>query len=381
MILTNEETLVKTIMLDKFNPRRLGKNVKMNITQYELIEEALNSKKSTELFKSMRAGLSWVNKIVVVPINELSDEERNKYDIENEDYKYVVIEGNTRVACLSRLLDNNTFIPVLVATRSSNEEYKLFLKERKRLQSISNVMVVKDWGDVQKAKQLYDSYIITKEINPEMSERAIFKELAENIGMPSSTVKKFIYRYIFYRELIEKVENIPEDDFKFFEIFEQNNEIRALFGWNTKSGLFIWEDNEIMESEDNLEEVDTKQELFYMMPEIIKISKKENINSKILRDIIRKNYGLGFMEIHRIMEEIIEYSMKEEYSYDSIKKYFNNEENDQEEEKLDREIRQAIKMLKNYPINQEFSCNYKLQIQQINKLSEKIMKCFYIVMQ
>ncbi|WP_349393398.1 hypothetical protein, partial [Clostridium perfringens] len=166
MLLENKNVFITDIMLDSDNPR-FGVN-KSNLTQEELALYLLNDRKSKELLASMCTALTWVNKIVVMKIEDLSEEDRNKYKLSKKSkYKYIVIEGNTRVACLlhnamRKVIGLNEKIPVIIANKEKNETYDEYTIAKKRLQSISNIMIVKDWGDVQKAKQLYESYILHK---------------------------------------------------------------------------------------------------------------------------------------------------------------------------------------------------------------------------
>lgn len=377
MLLVDAHAQIDEIMLDILNPR-LGR--KMECSQIELAEELLNDKKAKELLTSMKAGLSWVNRIVIIPIDQLSEEERYIYGVDLlSNYKYIVVEGNTRLACLlhdsmKEVLEKNEGIPVLIVKKSENESYKEFLKQRKRLQSIANVMIVKDWRDVQKAKQLFESYILNKEIAPNESESSIFKELAENIGLAPKDVKKYIYRYIFYKELSEKVQKIQENDFKFFEIYEQNSEIRALFGWDTRKGAFIWNNADEVQDEFEDEEIDKKQELLYMVPEIIEIAKDEKVSSKDLRDIIRRHHKDGILDIHQKIEDIISYTKKDNYRNDAFEKYFPRESNSISiEEKLKKDIDTVVDILQNYPINNKFSYAYRDKIELIRDLSENLI--------
>jgi len=381
MHLVEEYVLIGEVMLDILNPR-LGK--KVDYTQKELASFLLRGPKSKELLTSMKSGLSWVNKIVVVPISELSENEKEVYREINsnfeKEYKYIVIEGNTRVACLlnqsmREVFDLNEKLLVIVVSKSDKETDRQFLKERKRLQSISNVMIVKDWDDVPKAKQLFESYELIKEINPEKPEKEIFKELADTLGLAVSLVKKFIYRYVFYKELIENVEPIEEKDFKFFEIFEQNNTIRAMFGLDIKSSMFEWEVLDEIDDETQLEKIERKQELLYLFPKIIEVAKDEKISSKALRDIVRDNHKEGLEEIHQRFEDIVQYASKDEYSNDGFLKYFEKEKDVQQEERLlEDSINSILRALKSFPVNQDYACKFKEHIISIKETSDKILK-------
>ncbi len=380
MYLQEENVLVTEIMLDIVNPR-LGR--KVNYSQRELAKYLQTGSKSRELLTSMKSGLTWVNKIVITRVEDLSKEEVEIYTDYDKDfkskYKYVVTEGNTRIACLLHesmveVFNINDTIPVVIARKSDGETEKEFLRERKRLQSIANVMIVKDWEDVPKAKQLYESYILSKEISTEKAEKDIFRELAENIGMATSIVKKLIYRYIFYKELIENVGFIEERDFKFFEVFEQNSKIRAIFGLNIKNITFEWESLEEIDDENIIELIEKKQELLYWFPKLIEIAKDEKISSKKLRDIIREYYTEGLEEFHQRIKDLIEYSITDECCNDCFSRYFKSEKDIRQEEKeLQDNIKNIIQTLKSFPVNQDYAVNLKEDIIKIKSISSRIV--------
>ncbi|MCI6693365.1 MAG: hypothetical protein MR510_12940 [Clostridium sp.] len=381
MYLQEKNVLVTEIMLDIINPR-LGR--KVNYSQNELAKYLQRGKKSKELLTSMKSGLTWVNKIVITRVDELSVEEIELYEEYNKnfinEYKYVVTEGNTRLACLLHdsmraIFNLKETIPVVIARKSEGESEKEFLRERKRLQSIANVMIVVDWEDVPKAKQLYESYILIKEISPEKIEKDIFKELAENIGLATSLVKKLIYRYIFYKELIENVESIEEKDFKFFEVFEQNGKIRAMFGLDIKNSIFEWELLDEIDDENLIELIEKKQELLYWFPKLIEIAKDEKISSKKLRDIIRENYVMGVEDFHQRIKDIIEYSTTDEYCNDCFSRFFKSETDIKQEEKLlEGNIKNIIQTLKSFPVNQDYAVNFKEDIIKVKDISNRILK-------
>ena len=92
---------LKEIMIDSYNPRFVNK---IGNSQQEIISHLQKGVEYKELLVSMLKKITWVNKIVVVPIEELSEDEKNLYRLDNpnfeQDFKYIIVEGNTRVACL-----------------------------------------------------------------------------------------------------------------------------------------------------------------------------------------------------------------------------------------------------------------------------------------
>ncbi|WP_415322308.1 hypothetical protein [Clostridium perfringens] len=384
MLLENKNVFITDIMLDSDNPR-FGVN-KNNLTQEELALYLLNDRKSKELLASMCTALTWVNKIVVMKIEDLSEEDRNKYKLSKKSkYKYIVIEGNTRVACLlhnamRKVIGLNEKIPVIIANKEKNETYDEYTIAKKRLQSISNIMIVKDWGDVQKAKQLYESYILHKKVNQKETDSSIFRNLAENIGISMQAVKKNIYRYMFLKEISDNSDVIKDSDFKYLEIFEVSNAIRMMFGYNIKNGEFLWYSNSDSEDETIIEEFEKKQQLLYMFPNIIEICKEEKISSKELRDIIRSFKENEYEELYNRFEDIIEYSKKLDYKNDSIKKYFCKEEDSKKlENEVEENLKNLTKELRKFPLNESFAKKQRDKIEEIEKICRNILSCMDII--
>ncbi|EJT5918385.1 hypothetical protein QTI39_01430 [Clostridium perfringens] len=384
MLLENKNVFITDIMLDSDNPR-FGVN-KSNLTQEELALYLLNDRKSKELLASMCTALTWVNKIVVMKIEDLSEEDRNKYKLSKKSkYKYIVIEGNTRVACLlhnamRKVIGLNEKIPVIIANKEKNETYDEYTIAKKRLQSISNIMIVKDWGDVQKAKQLYESYILHKKVNQKETDSSIFRNLAENIGISMQAVKKNIYRYMFLKEISDNSDVIKDSDFKYLEIFEVSNAIRMMFGYNIKNGEFLWYSNSDSEDETIIEEFEKKQQLLYMFPNIIEICKEEKISSKELRDIIRSFKENEYEELYNRFEDIIEYSKKLDYKNDSIKKYFCKEEDSKKlENEVEENLKNLTKELRKFPLNESFAKKQRDKIEEIEKICRNILSCMDII--
>lgn len=384
MLLENKNVFITDIMLDSDNPR-FGVN-KSNLTQEELALYLLNDRKSKELLASMCTALTWVNKIVVMKIEDLSEEDRNKYKLSKKSkYKYIVIEGNTRVACLlhnamRKVIGLNEKIPVIIANKEKNETYDEYTIAKKRLQSISNIMIVKDWGDVQKAKQLYESYILHKKVNQKETDSSIFRNLAENIGISMQAVKKNIYRYMFLKEISDNSDVIKDSDFKYLEIFEVSNAIRMMFGYNIKNGEFLWYSNSDSEDETIIEEFEKKQQLLYMFPNIIEICKEEKISSKELRDIIRSFKENEYEELYNRFEDIIEYSKKLDYKNDSIKKYFCKEEDSKKlENEVEENLKNLTKKLRKFPLNESFAKKQRDKIEEIEKICRNILSCMDII--
>lgn len=370
------KVFVKEIMLDTNNPR-FGRRLKKS--QEELKEFLLV--KSTEILVSMQCGLAWVNKIVLAPIEDLSVKEREELGVIPSGKKYVIVEGNTRVACLlheSMREEARKKIPVIVLKKSEGENDNLYLMGRKRIQSIANVMIVKDWDELPKAKQLYESYKLAKVIDKTKPENIIFKELGEDIGIPLAKVKNNVLKYIFYKELVNSGNEILEDDFKYLEIFEQSNSIRNLYGYDAECGEFIWNDTSEDISENQVEMIENKKELLYLIPEMIKVAKNENISSKTFRNILKKYKPEDLENILQKFKEICKDTENDEYTYDSFEVRLDSEGNNDEKKcrEYDISMEKFKKTLKNFPVNQDYARNFEKDLLEINELINKILKCF-----
>ena len=371
---------LKEIMIDSYNPRFVNK---IGNSQQEIILHLQKGVEYKELLVSMLKKITWVNKIVVVPIEELSEDEKNLYRLDNpnfeQDFKYIIVEGNTRVACLhsemlKKRFDNGELIPVIVVMKEEGESYKEFLHERKRLQSIANVMIVKEWDDVPKAKQMYTSYKLLQEIYPEKSEKEILKELADTLGIKPSIVKTAVYKYAFYKELIENSYGIQEKDFKYLEALHQNLSIQNMFGLDKKKMEFEWGLCD-KDDEDINEITELKQQTLYMFPEIIEIAKDEKVSSKVLRDILRRYQDNGVEELYQKFSDICQYSKIDEYSNDAFVKYLPVEEySEKEERKIKDNINSALRTLKSFPVNEDYSSTFFKDIEKIKDLADKIIK-------
>lgn len=377
MRLVETKAKLEEVMLDNFNPRFKCEVIG---SQEQVIAELQKGEKSRELLTSMLTEIRWVNKIVVVEIQQLSEKEKEKYrkidlNFENK-YKYIVVEGNTRISCLyhpdlKKKFDAGELIPVIVAVREDGESDNSFLQERKRLQNIANVMVVKEWSDISKAKQLHSSFKLIQEINPDKTEREIIKELADSLGVKPTVVRNFVYRYAFYKELVENGANIEEKDFKFLEGLHQNSVMTSNFGLDNKKMEFEWNIED--ENEEISEDVETKQQLLNMFPQVMEIAKDEKISSKALRDILRKHKEEGVEGLFQKFVDLCEYSLSEDYANDGFAKVFKLEEGNDEELRVENNIKSAIKTLKNFPLNADYAVNFKEDIKKIKALTERII--------
>ncbi|GAA0075981.1 hypothetical protein UT300005_03590 [Clostridium sp. CTA-5] len=376
----DKEVLIKEIMLDNDNPRFGGR---IDKSQEEIREILMHGQKARELLVGMRTGLIWSNKIAIAPINELTKNERALIGSIPKGKKYITVDGNTRLACLLDDSMRETFninekLKVVILEKSDDESDIEYLKNRKRLQSIDNVMIVTDWNEIPKSKQLYDSYKLIKEIDPAKLENKIFKELGDQIGISLTRVKGAIFRYVFYKVLTENVEELDKHDFKYLEIFEQSNDIRTLFGYLNDKGMFIWDNKESMDDDEEI--IEKRKELLYIFPKIVEIARSENINSKKLRDLIRKYKSDDLEDLLQKFKDIQDYYKASDYASDSIVSILesNLDYEEQEIKEINCKIDSVIKVLKSFPINQDYAISFKEKLLEINIRSEKLLKCLDI---
>jgi len=369
MKLANQEAYIDQIMLDPFNPRFSISPSK----QQEQIQRALmDDQKTKDLLNSMQSGITWVNKIVVRSLNTYDKEGKAKLGNDLHGFDYVVVEGNTRLACLKdskmgESFNRNTLIPIIEAVKEENETNDEYDRQLRRLQGIANVMVVKDWDDIPKAKHVFSLYVDKKQLHPGKSNLQIFKDISMELGISAAKIKMFIFRYMFYREISENSSQIVKDDWKFMEVFESNEAVRKLFGWDSHNSInFDWEKENDEEDGDSL----LKQELLYMFPEIMESAKREEISSKKLRDIIRNIYNNQTVEeFLNEMKEVVKHD-NEDYSYNNWKRrYLNTQLPDDSENEWDMKLTNILEMIKQYPMNEDWPLN---QIGKLHDIQKKV---------
>lgn len=382
MILKEKFLSINEIMLDPFNPRFS----ESPSTEQEKIQKKLIELSSTkELLNSMKSGITWVNKIVVRTIDSYSINQSKKLGEDLTGFSYVAVEGNTRLACLKdekmdNFINRRHPIPVIEAIKEDGETQEQYERAIRRLQGIANVMVVKDWEAIPKAKHIYHLYMDKRNQNSDASNTQIFKKISEELGLKPGDVKGAVYRYIFYKEISENSDPIDKDDWKFLEVFEQNETVRKVFGWDNNISSFEW--NENLEQGNLLASFDEntsliKQELLYMFPEIIESAKRENINSKKLRDTFRDIIAseVTIENLFNDMKETVRHD-NDEYAYNNWKKkYFQQQEQLDNETEWKNNLEKMVNWLKQYPINEDWSSNH---IEQLNEIKVKVERLITI---
>jgi hypothetical protein len=269
MKLTPIDVSLKELMIDNFNPRFTKEK---NISQQELISDMLLSKSSKELLRSLQEDIKWVNRIV---IQQLEYHEYFESLNKDENHKYIVVEGNTRLACLKsgtiKDFNENSIIPVLLAEKEEEESLEEFRKQIRITQGIANVTVVKEWSPISKAKHLLALYNDIKNYNKPAE---IYKQISNELGIGIKEVRESVVRYMIYRKIASVSDPIPEDNWGYLEAFDKNAKIRNLIGLDLELNEFIENDDEYYD------------EIFENIPELIKQALRSGLNTKQFRDII-----------------------------------------------------------------------------------------------
>lgn len=267
------EISLKEIMIDPYNPRF---TLNKTFDQETLINQMLMSKESKELLNSMREDIKWVNRIVIQKIE--NHEEFKILESKRGDFNFIVVEGNTRIACLkSHKIENinlETKIPVLLAEREIGESNDDFTMQIRITQGIANVTVVKEWSPVAKAKHLnalFNDYI------KKLKSQDVYKKIASELGLNIRDVRDSIIRYKIFSKIEEISEPIPDDNWGYLEAFDKNSNIRNLIGLNPENLQFIENEDEYYD------------EILSDIPTLVKQALNHGLNTKQFRDVINDN--------------------------------------------------------------------------------------------
>lgn len=276
----------RKILLDPFNPRFDGELEHM--TQRQIIEYIKKGNDYKELIESMKRSIRWINLIVIRPIDDLDPSVKEKINVPNIDkYKYIVIEGNTRLACLHNhdLIKKSNNIPVSIF-KLSNDEKKDDLKREKYnleimyIQGQANILKVKDWNDKPKCQHVYKTFIERRKLNNSERTIEIINDLAKRFSGKVSDIKKALVRCSIVKKFESIGYKIDEKDWPYLEAIE------------TKAGNSYMGLNDDYEFNSNLDKINEnilldRYEKFY---QLVQDYKRKNLNSKKFRDFFRKEY-------------------------------------------------------------------------------------------
>ena len=255
---------LKDIKLDAENPRYMDI---VGSSQDEIQKHILNQKSTKDLMKSLKKGIKWINQIIV-------------REDPGADGSYIVVEGNSRIACLKSgqindYVDENKTVPVLLAERTGDSTEEFF-EELRRLQGIANVLVVKQWKKAAKARHLSKMFWDKKDKG--MQKNKAVTEVAKSIGESNNEIRVSVIRYAFYEQIMILSTPLDERQYSYLEAITKNETVRSFYGFNNDTYKFIWKG---IEEEDYDEEIDRKMERLKNTSEFI-----SGISTGKLRDNI-----------------------------------------------------------------------------------------------
>lgn len=356
MELINSQVCISKIALDPINPRNPNGVPK---TQSEIIQSTLSRKDAKELLRSMQECIRWVNKIVVITVEEHKTIHPNLNNYDYSGAKYVVVEGNTRLACLksgkiSGISDDKE-IPVLEASRSVNESDDLFRESILITQGIANVMVVKEWAPHAKAKHIYDMFLLKKSFGTPRVDAV--KIISGELGISQNEVRNSIKRYAIYDKVVEEAEMLKDDHWGYLEAFDINQDTRDFIGLNDE---LEWEDEK-------------SSEVIPLIPELIKTATAQGFSTKKFRDIFRKfiQQSCSDDEVH---EDIVS-TLREVVDVDEDRGFHNlidTEERNDIEEEWDIYLTNIEAHLKTFPALADWAINKVTLLERLSKQIEKL---------
>ncbi len=354
MQLIPNEIALKDIMIDPFNPRFTSSKT---FDQQQLITTMLNTSKSKELLNSMREDIKWVNRIVV----QLIDNHEKSIELKKDNltYKYVVVEGNTRIACLKSMkiegFTEETQIPVLIASKDEEEQEVDYHKEIRITQGIANVTVVKEWSPVAKAKHLnslFGDYI------KNLRAQEVYKKIAAELGLNIKEVRDSIIRFKIFNKIEQISEPIPDENWGYLEAFDKNSNIRNLIGLNP-------DDLSFSENEDEYYE-----EILMEIPSLIKQALNHGLNTKEFRDIINDNAKKikTSEELNHFVRDIIDTNTST--TLISLK---NNLKATSDKEQWDMDLKSILDKISTYPSLADWSKDHIDKLKLIKSRTSKLI--------
>lgn len=376
---------INNVMIDPFNPRFEDKVV---LSQERLLKLIIEKKDTREIAASMNQGVKWINKIVIRPLSdELKTDQKIKeeymeiYKLSEEEFKnrfrYIVVEGNTRLTCLKsgeiNGYDRNSRIPVSIAEREKGETLTHYEMEIKRTQGIANVMPVKDWRPLPKAAHVFEMYQLSKILNSKIKLNQVVKDVAEELGMSSSNVRINIKRFAFFNEIRKLSDSIKESRWGYLEAFE-TNKVSNVFGLSKNSAEFEWNlnDKQLNMLTDTDSKVELQKELLIKIPFIIESAFDDNLNSKQFRDnmkfIIDKYHNDEDKEINDIEDlkdkfsDII--SDDETTDWRSISEEMNNST---DKFKWEKDLDRIYKKIDKFPSPADWSDDLLIYLEKIKQ--------------
>jgi len=350
MRLIEKNLRLDSIMIDPNNPRFPSGHD--NRSQNDIIEIALDDKSSKELLNSLNTCVRWVNKIVIMKTADY-----NKKHKDLEDYEYIAVEGNTRLACLKsgrvEGYDQNSEIPVLIAVKENNELENTFQDSILITQGIANVMVVKQWDQIAKAKHIYNLYL--SKINLGEKLHNIITQISRELGMKKVECKKHIQRYSIFKKVDEEDRTLTSSEWGFLEAFDVNPNTRSFTGLSED---LIWDDQK-------------SEELIPLIGDLINTATREGVNTKDFRNYIKKIIE-NTAERDDVINKIT--SFTEDDNEDTLVNAINDTNPDVTETEWSVKIKSADKSISEFPANSDWAGNFKPQLETLSRKVDKIIK-------
>jgi hypothetical protein len=360
MKLIAKEIELYDIMIDPYNPRFIDQSYS---DQNVLIKELLKKKYVKELLRSMQIDIKWVNRIVVQEV----DKHENSDVLKKEKCKYVIVEGNTRAACLKsnkiKGITCDTKIPVLVAQKEKSETLEEFQKQIRITQGIANVTVVTEWGPLSKAKHLHKLYDNYKNENSRKKPNQLYKLIADELGKTVHEIRQAVIRYSIYIKVAEVSDTIPEDKFGYIEAFEKNKVTRALIGIDSETNEFELNS----ENDDYTYEI----EILEQIPDLIRLAVSQGINTKQFRDIIYSQVS-NFKDAEDF--NVFIQGLLSDGAEDSFHSLLREESNIHSENYWNRKMEEALETISSFPVIEDWASHFKGKIEMTKNKLEKILK-------
>jgi hypothetical protein len=351
------EIELNKIIIDPYNPRFVNEK---KVSQETIISEMLQSSQSKELLKSMQQDIKWVNRIVVQKIE--THQYSEKIQKTNQNFECVVIEGNTRIACLKsgqiNGYDDSTQIPVLLAQKDVDELDEEFWKQVRITQGIANVTTVKEWSQVAKAKHLTALYNDT--ISGQRS-HDVYKQISNELGIGLKEVRESIIRFKIYSKIAELSDPIFEDNWGYLEAFDKNISIREKIGINKETNEFQENDEEYYE------------EILIQIPKLVTQALHQGLNTKQFRDVIMditKDINTS-EEFNSLISELLDPN-----SGKLLVNLSNKVKVTSDKEEWEIELNQIFEKISSFPSVQNWAIDLKPKLEDINS---KITKHLEII--
>lgn len=333
------------IMIDPNNPRFPEGH--KNKDQNDIIELALNDKSAKELLNSLNTCVRWVNKIVVMKTVDYS---KTHKDLNK--FKYIAVEGNTRLACLKSgnvsNYNKSSKIPILIAEKEVNESVDQYQDAILITQGIANVMVVKEWDQIAKAKHIYNLFESKNKLGENLN--AIISQISTELGMKKPECKKHIQRYTIFKKIDDEDRTLDKSEWGYLEAFDVNPATRNFIGL----------------SEDMTWDEEKSDEVIPFIGDLILKATKEVGHTKKFRDYVKK-----LIEDTSDREDVINkfQSFVDEHSEENLINAIDEISPESSEEDWKKKIKSVSNVISDFPANKDWANSLQ---PQLKKLEENI---------